>query len=187
MQQILLWPSHVFYSRRSSSTPKRIENWNISLFIVKLLLVIWKSLLCLTEFIYVELVGCSVTVGTRRLATEFKWVTSTVVLPRLFLPLMTADFNMRKLYEVCSCISCSLNAKEKTLLFRTGEERTLRLHASLPATRWPRHACSRPDLVSAERVVHAFFVPYKNAGLRFPLSLWSCVRFSICLGMIFDT
>ena len=29
--------------------------------------------------------------------------------------------------------------------------------------------------------------PIKNAGLRFPLSLWSCVRFSICLGMIFDT
>ena len=75
----------------------------------------------------------------------------------------------------------------KPLLFRTGEERTLRLHASLPATRWPRHACTRPDRVSAERVVQAFFVPYKNAGLRFPLSLWSCVRFSICLGMIFAT
>ena len=73
------------------------------------------------------------------------------------------------------------------LLFRTGEERTLRLHASLPATRWPRHACTLPDQVSAERVVQPFFVPYKNAGLRFPLSLWSCVRFTVCLGMIFDT
>ena len=78
----------------------------------------------------------------------------------------------------CACV---------TLLFRTSEERTLRLHASLPATRWPRHACTRRERVSAERVVQAFFVPYKNAGLQFQLSLWSCVRFSVCLGMILAT
>ena len=74
-----------------------------------------------------------------------------------------------------------------TLLFRTSEERTLRLHASLPATRWPRHACTRRERVSASRVVQAFFVPYENAGLQFQLSLWSCVRFSVCLGMILAT
>ena len=81
---------------------------------------------------------------------------------------------------------CGLN-RLISLLFRTSEERTLRLHASLPATRWPRHACTRRERVSAERVVQAFFVPYKNAGLQFQLSLLSCVRFSVCLGMILAT
>ena len=55
------------------------------------------------------------------------------------------------------------------LLFRTSEERTLRLHASLPATCWPRHACNRPDQVSAEHVVQAFFVPYKKRGSSVPI------------------
>ena len=74
-----------------------------------------------------------------------------------------------------------------TLLFGTAEERRLRLHASLPATPLPRHACTCHVRVSAERVVQPFFVPYKNAGLQFQLSLWSCVRFKVCLGMIFTT
>ena len=82
---------------------------------------------------------------------------------------------------------CLTEDQHSPLLFRTNEERTLRLHASLPATRWPWHACTGRERVSAERVVQAFFVPYKNAGLQFQLSLWSCVCFSVCLGMILAT
>ena len=89
--------------------------------------------------------------------------------------------------EWCNMKSVTIVKVLVALLFRTSEERTLRLHASLPATRWPRHACTRRERVSAERVVQAFFVPYKNAGLQFQLSLWSCVRFSVCLGMILAT
>ena len=79
---------------------------------------------------------------------------------------------------------------DKALLFRIGEECTLRLHAIAIAYPPPAdHDTLAPavKLVSAERLVQPFFVPYKNASLLFQLSLWSCVRFTVCLGMIFAT
>ena len=76
---------------------------------------------------------------------------------------------------VGSCTWCGLgpicsHRPVCTLLFRTGQEHTLRC-----------------QLVYAPPAVQPVFVVNKNAGFMFQRSLWSCVRFKVGLGMIDTT